>query len=249
MASTVLTGKGCIVDVTTGLVFGGVQEFKLQNELETRSFPAGDRWSSYSVPIGVNWRGEIAFKALDLATLKIILGGQSSTGRVLEVLDEEALIPEEAPYTVQLEYDDNVSLSETVKDGSGGSFKRVDGDPGAGEYTVSDETLTFNSADAGRGIFISYLRLDPSAGDKLTVGPEDVPQRFSLYGVLRGYDLVRGQTPDARFAVYLADCRRTGEFRFGAPVGGVGSFTISFVAQNNQAGDVVFYLPPWEAVS
>ncbi len=249
MASTVLTGKGCIVDVTTGLVFGGVQEFKLQNELETRSFPAGDRWSSYSVPTGVNWRGEIAFKALDVATLKLILGGQSSTGRILEVLDEGTTIPTEPPYTVQLNHDDNVQGSETVKDGSGGSYKRVDGDPEAGEYTISDDTITFNSADADVEVHIGYLRLDPSAGDKLTVGPDDVPQKFSLYGVLRGYDLVRGQAPDARFAVYLADCRRTGEFSFGAPVGGVGSFTISFIAQNNQDGDVVFYLPPWEAVS
>ena len=249
MATTVLTGKGCIVDVTTGLVYGGVQEFKLQNELETRSFPAGDRWSSYTVPTGVNWRGEIAFKALDAATLKVVLGGQSSTGRVLEVLDEGALVPEEAPYTVQLDFDDNVSLSETVRDGSGHCFKRVDGDPGAGEYEISGDTLTFNASDAGKEVHLGYLRLDSGAGDKLIVGPEDVPQKFSLYGVLRGHDLIEGTAPAARFAVYLADCRRTGEFKFGAPVGGIGSFTLSFTAQNNQAGDVVFYLPPWEAVS
>jgi hypothetical protein len=246
MASTVLTGKGCVVDVTTGLVYGGVQEFKLANELETLSFPAGDRWSSHTVPTGVGWHGEIAFKALDLATLGVVLGGQSSTGRVLEVLDEQALVPEEWPHTVTLEHDDNVALSETVRGDSGRFFSRVEGTPGAGEYVIEDDTLTFSAADGGRSVRIGYLRLDPSEGDKLVVEPEDVPTKFSLYGVLRGHDLIEGRPPEARFAVYLADCRRTGEFRFGAPVGGVGSFSVSFVAQNNQPGDVVFYLPPRE---
>ncbi len=146
----VLTGKGCIVDVTTGLVFGGVQEITLQDELETWNFPAGDRWSSYSVPIGVNWRGEITFKALDLEIFKAVLGSES-----LE------------------------------------SFVQT---------------------------------------------PGNIPKRFSFYGVLK-------RSGD-RIAVYLADCKRAGEPKVEAPVGGIGRFTISFVAQNNQAGDVVFYLPP-----
>ncbi|HUT98710.1 MAG TPA: hypothetical protein VM054_06505 [bacterium] len=246
MPSTVLTGKGCIVDVTTGLVYGGVQEFKLTNELETKSFPAGERWSSYTVPVGVNWRGEIAFKALDAATLGVVLGGQSSTGRVLEVLDEEAVVPEEGPRTVTLEHDDNVALSETVKDAAGRSFQRVEDDPASGEYAIDGDTLTFSAADAGAEVRLSYLRLDPNAGDRLVVGPEDIPKKFSLYGVLRGHDLIEGRAPEARFAVYLADCCRTGEFRFGAPADGLGGFTLSFTAHNDQPGDVVFYLPPRE---
>jgi hypothetical protein len=247
MPSTVLTGKGCIVDVTTGLVYGGVQEFKLTNELETRSFPAGERWCSYTVPVGVSWRGEIAFKALDAATLGVVLGGTRSTGRVLEVLDEEAAVPEDEPYTVTLEHDDNVALSETVKDAAGRAFVRVDGNPASGEYAIDGDTLSFAAADADAELRLAYLRLDPDAGDKLVVGPEDIPQKFSLYGVLRGHDLVEGRAPEARFAVYLADCRRTGEFRFGAPADGLGGFTLSFTARNDQPGDVVFYLPPREA--
>jgi hypothetical protein len=247
MPSTVLTGKGCIVDVTTGLVYGGVQEFKLTNELETRSFPAGERWCSYTVPVGVSWRGEIAFKALDAATLGVVLGGARSTGRVLEVLDEEAAVPGDEPYTVTLEHDDNVARSETVKDAAGRSFQRVEDDPASGEYAIDGDTLTFCAADADAELRLAYLRLDPGAGDKLVVGPEDIPAKFSLYGVLRGHDLVEGRAPEARFAVYLADCRRTGEFRFGAPADGLGGFTLSFTAQNDQPGDVVFYLPPREA--
>jgi hypothetical protein len=246
MPSTVLTGKGCIVDVTTGLVYGGVQEFKLTNELETKSFPAGERWCSYTVPVGVSWRGEIAFKALDAAVLGVVLGGQRATGRVLEVLDEEAVVPGEEPYTVTLAHDDVVALSETVKDAAGRALVRVEDEPSAGEYAVDGDVLTFSDADAGTELRLSYLRLDPDLGDRLVVGPEDVPAKFSLYGVLRGHDLVEGRAPEARFAVYLADCRRTGEFRFGAPADGLGAFTLSFTARNDQPGDVVFYLPPRE---
>ncbi|HDR06199.1 MAG TPA: hypothetical protein ENN88_01040, partial [Candidatus Coatesbacteria bacterium] len=175
MSSTVLTGKGCIVDVASGLVYGGVQEFKLTNELQTRSFPSGESWSSYTVPVGVGWRGEIAFKTLDLDTLRAVLGGQGSTGRVLEVLDEASQVPEEGPYTVTLAHDDNVPRSERVKDAAGRSLVRVDGPPASGEYAVEGDELTFSAADAGRGLFLSYLRRDPEAGDRLVVGPEDVP--------------------------------------------------------------------------
>lgn len=244
MASTVLTGKGCVVDVTDGLAFGGVQDFKLSCELEETAFPAGDSWSSYSVPTGVGWRGEVSFKALDADTLRLALGGERQTGRLLEVLDEAAAIPAEAPFTIVLEHDDNVTGSERVRAADGAAFSRVEDSPGTGEYSIDGATLSFAAADAGTGLLLDYLRLDDSSGERLVVGPRDLPSRFALYGVLRGHDVRTGQAPAGRFAVYLADCRRSGVFRLGAPAGGLGGFTLGFVAHNANPGDVVFYLPP-----
>lgn len=237
-----LQGKGCIVDTTTGLVYGGVQEFKLTNELETKSFPAGERWCSYTVPVGVSWRGEISFKALDAATLGVVLGGVRSTGRVLEVLDEEAAVPGDEPYIVTLEHDDNVALSETVKDAAGRAFVRVDDDPASGEYAVDGDELSFSAADADAELRLAYLRLDPDAGDKLVVGPEDIPQKFSLYGVLRGIQ----EVSEGRCAVYLADCQRTEEPLLDVPTKGLGFLTIPFTAHNDNPGDIVLYLPQKE---
>jgi hypothetical protein len=244
MPSTVLTGKGCVVDVSDGVVFGGVQDFKLTCELEEISFPAGESWSSYSVPMGVKWRGEVAFKALDAAALRLALGGTASAGRVLEVLGEYAAVPAEAPHTVTLEHDDAVAGSERVADTTGEAFARVDDSPAAGEYSIDGLVLTFNAADAGTALSLDYLRLDDSDGDKLTVGPRDLPGRFALYGVLRGHDLQSGEVPAGRFAVYLADCRRSGSFDLGAANGKLGAFTLRFTAHNSSDGDIVFYLPP-----
>lgn len=244
MSSTVLTGKGCVVNVSDGLVFGGVQDFKLSCDLEEAVFPAGDSWSSYSVPVGTGWRGEVTFKALDVETLKLALGGQTETGRVLEVLGEAAVVPLEAPFGVELAHDDVVAGSERVRRADGERLRRVAESPAAGEYAVDGASLTFNPAEAGAELRLDYLRLDNGAGDRLVVGPRDLPARFSLYGVLRGHDLRSGEVPAGRFAVYLADCRRSGVFRFGAANGKLGSFSLAFVAGNTNPGDVVFYLPP-----
>ena len=244
MPSTVLTGKGCVVDVTDGVVFGGVQDFKLTCELEEISFPSGESWSSFSVPVGVKWRGEVAFKALDAAALRLALGGTASAGRVLENLGESAAVPAESPYTVTLEHDDFVAGSERVSDASGAAFRRVDESPGGGEYVIDGLELTFDAADAGTELRLDYLRLDDSDGDKLTVGPRDLPGRFALYGVLRGHDLQSGEIPAGRFAVYLADCRRSGSFEVGAANGKLGAFSLRFTVHNASEGDIVFYLPP-----
>ncbi len=244
MPSTVLTGKGCVVEVKRGLVFGGVHEFKLVHELETITFPAGESWASYSVPVGMSWRGEVAFRALDAETLRFVLGGSRQTGRLLEVRDESQTIPAEAPHTVTLSHADVVVNSEEVSDAAGRPFTRSEAAPAAGEYSIDGDLLTFNAADAGRVISLSYLRLDETAGDKLIVNPDDLPARFALYGVLRGHDTADGSAPAERYAVYLADCQRVGEFKLGAAAGSVGSFTVSFIAHNRNPGDVVFYLPP-----
>jgi|GEM_PF-1450100 len=244
MPSTILTGKGCVVEVKRGLVFGGVHEFKLVHELETLSFPAGESWASYSVPVGMSWRGEVAFRALDAETLRFVLGGERQTGRLLEVRNESQSIPAEAPFTVTLNHGDAAVNSEEVSDNGGRPFTRSEDSPAAGEYSRSGELLTFNAADAGRAISLSYLRLDETAGDKLIVNPDDMPARFALYGVLRGHDTADGSVPAERYAVYLADCQRTGEFKLGAAAGNIGSFSVSFTAHNRNPGDVVFYLPP-----
>jgi len=192
----------------------------------------------------MSWRGEIAFRNLDAETLRFVLGGERQTGRLLEVRNESQTVPAAAPFTVSLNHSDAAVNSEAVSDADGKPFFRSEADPAAGEYRRDGAVLTFNAADADKPLQVNYLRLDPSEGDKVIVNPDDLPPRFALYGVLRAHDTADGSVPAERYAVYLADCQRTGEFKFGAAAGSVGSFTVSFTAHNRAPGDVVFYLPP-----
>ena len=80
---------------------------------------------------------------------------EEATG-TLWVADYAETIPDESPYTITLAHTPKAGGALFIADVNGDLFDEAETTPVAGEYTISDNVLTFNEADAGKTVFISY---------------------------------------------------------------------------------------------
>ena len=99
----------------------------------------------------------------------LFFGQTMNTGQKLTQLDEAQSVPGSAPYTVvvtnsaQFVDDWGVRYSAT-----GLPLTKVVSSPVQGQYTVTNGTYTFSSADAGAAVLISY-RYSSAAGVQLNI--------------------------------------------------------------------------------
>jgi len=72
--------------------------------------------------------------------------------------DEEILIPEDSPYTVDLDHTPALGTTILVDQNTSAWSKTasVSATPATTEYTISAAAAVFNSADAGKAVFLTY---------------------------------------------------------------------------------------------
>lgn len=95
--------------------------------------------------------------------LKIITDGTVPAGGVVDVQNEQHSIPGSGPFTVTVLNSAFFNTDEGVLFNDGTELIAVGGSPQEGQYHHSGGGVyTFNSADLGRGVLISYSWNDPS---------------------------------------------------------------------------------------
>lgn len=107
------------------------------------------------------------------------------------VIDEELLVPDEAPYEVDL---DKIPMVDTLilVDVHGKAMTKADVKPAAaGEYTVTGKKLTFNEADAGKMLFAAY---DFEATKVTRFGLPKTPKRESYQVIISGEAIGEDET-------------------------------------------------------
>lgn len=236
-----LIGKGILIDAKRGVPFADYGELLVRFGVDVVSIPRGDIAGKYSIPIGTQITGHIQWFDISGELLAGILGGETTDGSVRFANLEEHTIPDGEPYQITLDSGDNLTNTETVQDGSGLKYRRVEGTPGVSQYSISDNTLTFSSDDAETVVYISYFYQDTDDGLTVNLNPTDIPSHFELVGKL---DLVGGEDDGGGELVITAKrCVRVSDMEIGAGVGEFGRFGFDFVIDNSNAGDVVVSMP------
>ncbi|HET6377943.1 MAG TPA: hypothetical protein VFG05_06500, partial [Methylocella sp.] len=105
-----------------------------------------------------------------LAFANLFYGVAPSSGQLATSFAEPGSIPTASPFTF------SAANAGTFADDQGVLFAatglplmKVSSSPGAGQYSVAAGVYTFNSADAGKAILVSYTYTLSSSGQKFTI--------------------------------------------------------------------------------
>lgn len=98
------------------------------------------------------------------------------------VIDEELLVPDEAPYEVELKKTP-VSGSLILVDIHGKALELAETEVAAGKYTLTDNKLTFHEDDAGKSLYAAY---DFTANKVTKFGLPKTPKRESYQVIVSG---------------------------------------------------------------
>lgn len=164
-------------------------------------------------PMGVYDTGQAGQVEVTMSSfqpkLYAALIGSDLTKRASDVLwaaDEGHTIPEESPYRVTLAHEVNDSI--VVLDEEGSPMVSTSSTPAKGSYTVSADTLTFNSADAGRAVFVTY---DWTAEDVETLAMPETVRRPAMHAILSGIVTDEDEVRRYAFEARLDKVKATGD--------------------------------------
>jgi hypothetical protein len=237
-----LVGKGAILNASTGVEFPQYAELSLSFEPKTTAIPLGDRNGSDYVVTDQVVSGRLAWEQVDVLLLSAVLGSASGVGGVRRMRLEEALIPDSTgPYTISLSQENNLSLTEVVRDSDGRRFFRTNEEPDINQYAIAGKVLTFSPVDAGKRIFIDYY-YQTTTGQHIVINPNDLPGSFKLVGCVH----LAPATPDENegdMVVIANRCVRTSAVSLGGKPGEVSSLSFDFAVVNRNSGDLSIYFP------
>lgn len=237
-----LIGKGLIVDLTNGLEFPDYGDLTVNFGLNVLNIPSPAVNGGYVVPYDAPITGKVSWYDITPEILASLTGGGLADGTVRYARAESHQIPTSEPYEITLDNTNMVPLSEVVVGDDGVRLRRVQSDPGEGEYAISGNVLEFSSDAAGADVFVDYFHEDSAVGKTMTVDPYSLPGEFKLLASLKFYDTFAADY--AGELVFIAKrCRRTGPVDVGSRAAEFGTFGFDFAVENRNAGDVVVCFP------
>jgi hypothetical protein len=128
----------------------------------------------------------------------------------MPVIDEETTIPESAPYVVELEHvpDTSRPIFLVGQDASAwAKTANVSAVPTQRQYTISAAAATFNSADAGKPVFITY---DFTALAAKSFGLPKSGSRPAMECVISGEAVGEDESSFYDTAIIVDKCKTTG---------------------------------------
>jgi len=168
-------GAGILVGTPSGgspLQFGTLQDVSVDF-----SFSVKQLMGQFQFPIAVaRGGGKIAGKAkfanVDGPALnQIFFGNTATAGQKLWSYNEGASVPGSSPYTATVAnaaaFDANLGVAYAS---SGLQLTQVTSAPAQGQYSVAAGVYTFNSADAGKALLITYSYTQTVSGSKAVIG-------------------------------------------------------------------------------
>ncbi len=169
--SGVLLGVRTDVANATPVNFGLVQEVQLDLQ-----FTAKELYGQYQFPVAIaRGQGKASGKAKmaqvsGLAFNNLFFGASLTTGQLATAYGEAGAIPGSSAYTVTVTNSGAwVDDYGVVFAATGLPLAKVASSPSSGQYSVASGVYTFNSADAGKGVLISYAYTVSGSGQQVTL--------------------------------------------------------------------------------
>lgn len=191
---------------------GTVSSISRGRTINTKELPDGNSqypMGEYDISVGENIT--VNMSSFQPA-LYAMLSGEETTdvaNDTMTMVEQEITVPDEAPYTVEIDpaYNGTGILLAVGADST--PFSKADSTPATGEFSVSGDTLTFNSADAGKGLFITY---DYDASTSTSGMPETV-KRPVLHAIISTDYQDSAQLSNYRANIVVDRCKATGELK------------------------------------
>jgi hypothetical protein len=169
--SGVLLGTRTDIENATPINFGLVQEVTIDQTATLKEihgqyqFPlAGARGT-----IKTTGKAKVA-RISGLAFANLYYGLTPAAGQVATSFAEAGMVAASTPYIVTVVNEATFVNDAGVLYATGGlPLTKVASSPGAGQYSVAAGVYTFNSADAGKAVLVTYTYTIASAGQKFTV--------------------------------------------------------------------------------
>jgi hypothetical protein len=169
--TSVAFGSGVLIATPSGANATPVQFGALQNVSLDFSFSSKQLFGQYQFPIAfARGEGKISGKAkfanIDGPLYNNCFFGQTSTtGQKLWSYNEAGAVPASSPYSYSsanaASFDADLGV---VYASSGLALTKVASAPAIGQYSVTAGVYSFNSADAGRALLLSYSYSQASTG-------------------------------------------------------------------------------------
>jgi hypothetical protein len=169
--SGVLLGTRTDVANATPVNFGLVQEVQIDLQ-----FAAKELYGQYQFPVAIaRGQAKAAGKAKmaqvsGLAFNNLFFGASLAAGQLATSFAEAQSVPASTPFTVSAAnaaaWQDDYGV---VFAATGLPLTKVASAPAAGEYSVAAGVYTFNAADAGKAVLVSYTYTVTNAGQQLTL--------------------------------------------------------------------------------
>jgi len=156
------TSEGILGVNSTSLVgnTGVVEKIESKIEIKTNELPDGNSdWPMGVYDVGTDGSitvGMSNFNAKLYAALTGASYNDNLTSAQMWSADFEATIPSASTYEITLEHEPASGGSIVIVDESSSPFVKVSATPATGQFSVSSSVVAFSSADAGKGIFITY---------------------------------------------------------------------------------------------
>lgn len=169
--SGVLLGTRTDIANATPVNFGLVQEVQIDLQ-----FTAKELYGQYQFPVAIA-RGQAKAggkakmaQVSGLAFNNLFFGASMNTGQLATAFGEAQSVPASTPFTVSVAnaavWQDDYGV---VFAATGLPLTKVATTPAAGQYSAAAGVYTFNAADAGKAVLVSYTYTVASAGQQLTL--------------------------------------------------------------------------------
>lgn len=235
----ILWGEG--VAFLAGKELFEIQNLSLNVGMSTIEAAKGDGGGQIIIPTNQPITGRAEFLGINASVLAALTGGASATGTYKRIRSEALTVGTDTITTSETPITNTLRV---VAQGSNNQpLKQVASPSADDEYSVSGTTITFNSGAFADGtvINVSYFYNDASNGETLTIGPDDLPNSFELWGSLRTKELFSDVKGDVLFKA--AKCERTSEMSFGGSIGNISVPGFDFNVRIDTEGDLEVYFP------
>lgn len=189
---------------------GTVERIQSNVTINTKDMPDGNsKWPMGSYDTGNEGSVVVTMSSYQPKLHAFLMGGTVSTvaSRNMRVNDKKIFIPDSSPYTETLNHTPNDNITPIMVDESNTEFTKVDSAPAEGEFSISANEVTFNSADSGSNVFLTYDWTADSA-EKLGLSSDTRPV---MHAIISGKAVSEDKSTEYDSNIIIDKCQSVGE--------------------------------------
>jgi len=192
---------------------GAVQSIAQSITVNTTSLPDGNSdWPAAEVDTGRDGTITLNLSMMPVELYAFLLGVdvKDLSNTPMPIVDEEVVIPSASPFEVTLSHKPDTTRPIVLVGQDASAWVKtanVSAVPATAQYTVSESIAKFNSADAGKSVFLTY---DFSALTAQSFGLPKSGSRFAMQCEISGEATGEDESTFYDTAVIIDKCKATG---------------------------------------
>jgi hypothetical protein len=211
LASYTATGALQLTAANITTAGGTVQKIESSINIKTTELPDGNSdWAMGEYDVGKSGEIKVTLSSYQPAIYARLVGSTAVdvTSEDFWAVEEEQTIPSSGTYAVVLNNTIKTGGTIVIADAAGSPFVSTGSGPASGQFTVAGASVTFNSADAGKEVLVTYQWVAPTA---TKVELPDASTRPQLYCVVSGEATDEDETTTYSTQIIVDKCKATGD--------------------------------------